>query len=556
MKSTPSSREELLVRLIGIPSVTQSPEENDAALFIRDSLFRLAYFRANPSHLVLLPTPLEGDGRALHSVIARMMAPRPTAKTVVLVAHYDVVGVDAYGDLAACAFDPGRLASEMGKDDAFSAGVDEFLFGRGSMDMKCGLALEMELLRDYDADRELFDVNVVMVAVPDEENTGCGMRSAVKYLAALKKSERLVYIAAIDTEPSEPGSPGAKNELVFLGSMGKLLPTFYCKGLPAHAGNYYRGLSAALISSNVVCLAEASAKLVDPCDGNGHPSWMCIEQRTLSEGYSVTVPSRSVAYFNCFLTTRTPSAVLEEMKEIARGASARSLEHLRGSFAALRGKGYRAEAALAVEIKTLTFSDLFERAAAAFADGVLQFSLHMDAFAEGLAAGDIRDKGIAFLEELIRLSGVEAPFVAVGFLPPYNPRKSSLDGTPGGEIVLRASKRLVAEARERFGVILDREEYFAGISDLSFLGFSGTEADVKAITDNVPGWGTLFSVPIADMIEVDMPVMNLGPKGHDAHEKTERLEKRYSLEILPELLVFAIGALSEEWDEVMEVNAR
>ena len=85
MKSTPSSREELLVRLIGIPSVTQSPEENDAALFIRDSLFRLAYFRANPSHLVLLPTPLEGDGRALHSVIARMMAPRPTAKTVVLV---------------------------------------------------------------------------------------------------------------------------------------------------------------------------------------------------------------------------------------------------------------------------------------------------------------------------------------------------------------------------------------------------------------------------------------------------------------------------------------
>ena len=35
MKSTPSSREELLVRLIGIPSVTQSPEENDAALFIR-----------------------------------------------------------------------------------------------------------------------------------------------------------------------------------------------------------------------------------------------------------------------------------------------------------------------------------------------------------------------------------------------------------------------------------------------------------------------------------------------------------------------------------------
>lgn len=50
-------------------------------------------------------------------------------------------------------------------------------------------------------------------------------------------------------------------------------------------------------------------------------------------------------------------------------------------------------------------------------------------------------------------------------------------------------------------------------------------------------------------------LMNLGPKGHDAHEKTERLEKRYSLEILPELLVFAIGALSEEWDEVMEVNA-
>ena len=63
------------------------------------------------------------------------------------------------------------------------------------------------------------------------------------------------------------------------------------------------------------------------------------------------------------------------MKEIARGASARSLEHLRSLFVALRGKGYCAEAAPAIEIKTLTFSDLFERAAAAFADGALQFSL-------------------------------------------------------------------------------------------------------------------------------------------------------------------------------------
>jgi arginine utilization protein RocB len=223
MISTPESREELLSELVRVPSVTGGISENDAAVFIYGRLTELGYFKKNPSHLEMVPTPLEGDeSRPLHAVMARMMAEKPTKKTVVFIGHYDVVDVDSYGDLAEYAFDTGELAARMETDYA----PGEFIFGRGVMDMKCGVAIEMELLRDYDHDRSLFDVNVIMLAVPDEENTNCGMRGAVRRLADLKRSDCLEYLAGINTEPGEPGLPDAADQLIFLGSIGKVLTAF------------------------------------------------------------------------------------------------------------------------------------------------------------------------------------------------------------------------------------------------------------------------------------------------------------------------------------------
>ncbi|MDR3321153.1 MAG: M20/M25/M40 family metallo-hydrolase [Synergistaceae bacterium] len=546
MISTPESRERMLIELVRVPSVTGTARENDAAVFIFERLSELNYFKKNPSHIEMIPTPLEGDeARPLHAVLARMMADVPTRKTVVFIGHYDVVDVGVYGPLAEYAFDPPELAARMAVE---GYDTDEFIFGRGVMDMKCGVAIEMELLRDYDNNRDLLDVNVIVLAVPDEENTNCGMRGAVSRLADLKRSGELEYIAGIDTEPGEPGLPDSPDQLVFLGAIGKLLTAFYCRGVESHVGNYYKGLSAALLSAQIVCAAEGAPVRADPMRGVCPPSWVCLENRVLSEGYSVTVPKRAVAYFNCFITGKTPADILEEMRDVAREAGRRTIDQLTESHKALSRIGYAPKMDVPSEIKVLTFSEIWDMASASFAGGEPALRIFVSDLASALPVSDVRDKGIGILEELIQISGFEAPFVAVGFLPPYIPAKTSLDGLPASEALLRAIDRIIVEACDKYGVTLRKEEFFAGLCDLSYLGFSGDTEDMRRFAKNCPASDKIFRIPFDDMAEINMPVVNLSVCGHDAHRRAERLNRDYSLRILPELIVSAVSAISEEWE--------
>src|SRR5699024_10402412 len=60
----------------------------------------------------------------------------------------------------------------------------DYLFGRGTMDMKAGLMLHLSLIEL--ASVEAWDINLILVTVPDEEVHSSGMRKAVEKLAALK----------------------------------------------------------------------------------------------------------------------------------------------------------------------------------------------------------------------------------------------------------------------------------------------------------------------------------------------------------------------------------
>ena len=144
----------MIKELVAIPSVTESAEESAPGVWLRARLEKLPYFAENPAHLITAETPLEGSPHALKSLVARVDAAKPTKRTVLMVSHYDVVDVTVYGDIAEHAFDADKLGEIFGADE-------DTLYGRGVMDMKCGVALEAALIEEFAADRTLFDVNVV-----------------------------------------------------------------------------------------------------------------------------------------------------------------------------------------------------------------------------------------------------------------------------------------------------------------------------------------------------------------------------------------------------------
>lgn len=550
MHATAQSRLDLLIKLLEIPSVTESPAEDDAARFIFDYFAKLDYFKANPAHLQLVPTPLERDSRPLHTVIARVMAAKPTKRTIIFIGHYDVVEVSMYGSMRHLAFKPKELEAELLKNPNLLSDKalqdlksGNYLFGRGSMDMKCGLVLEMELLREFAAKREMFDINLMMVAVPDEENSSAGMRGAAPALLALQEEEALDYLAAINTEPTEPGKPGAKGQILFTGTVGKLMPVFLCVGSESHVGNYYRGFSAPLLAGHIIKLAEANPELADPAGELTCPSWICLGNKILREGYSVTVPNRSIVYFNCFTINKTPAKILQEARQIAKTAIEETVTHIQNSSDALLGMGYANGKAPNWQPPILSIGELVALAIKNLG-GAKALHQELEAAIAASKESDLRDLATVALEKILALSGLQGPLLVVGFLPPYYPPRNN--NRPGAKylVMQKTVDAVLQKARNEFGVDIEVSELFAGICDLSYMGFQGEAAELAAFEDNLADQGVLYKLPTAALTKLDVPIMNLGPCGYEAHKFEERLELTYSLETLPKLIEFAVRQIS------------
>lgn len=527
--------EGMIEELVRIPSITESAEESAPGLWIKEYLGRLPYFKEHPENLQWIETPLEGSEERLHSLVVRVDSAKATNRAILMIGHYDVVDVKVYGDAAEYAFDPRGLAKHFGGDDK------EVMYGRGAMDMKCGIALEVDILEEFAENRGLFDVNLVAAFVGDEENSSAGMRGVLPALHAMQK-EGLDFLAAVNTEPGEAGQSGAAGPRVFLGTLGKLMPSFYIRGCGAHVGNCYTGYSAALALSRLVTYAEGNPHLADPLHGQSQPSWICLDMKVLRDVYSVTVPDRAYAYFNCFTTTNTPAVVMEQMKDLAGMSLSKTFEQYEASYRSLLAAGYDGAAPVPSEIKVYTLEELAQKARARYGE---KFDEDLDEYIKSIPSGDMRARGLKAVDKIADMSGEEGPYALCFFLPPWLPVRTDFTDDARDAAVVEAARKIEKELLAGHGMKMTEIEIFAGLCDLSYVGAQFSAEDLTTLERNMPGWGRIYNIPLAEMQSLGLPVINLGPSGEDAHKKSERLHLRYSLEILPELLRSLLREIAE-----------
>ena len=132
-----------LLKLLAMPSVTGSPGERDTAILLRQLLLEIGYFRDHPDQISLLPVADDSLGRS--AVCALLKGMGDSSKTVILLSHYDVVGIEDYGLLADCAWQPQELERRLQSislpdEAARDLESGDYLSGRGVMDMKFGIA--------------------------------------------------------------------------------------------------------------------------------------------------------------------------------------------------------------------------------------------------------------------------------------------------------------------------------------------------------------------------------------------------------------------------------
>ncbi|TGV15037.1 M20/M25/M40 family metallo-hydrolase [Mesorhizobium sp. M8A.F.Ca.ET.173.01.1.1] len=137
--------------------------------------------------------------------------------------------------------DGGTAAAQRARAD-FASG--EFLAGRGLLDMKAGLAAGLAVCTQF-AESANPPGNIFFLAVPDEENNSAGARKAAQALPFIARERDLDLAAAINLDAIADDGDGSKGRIIALGTVGKLLPTAYVIGIPAHSGFPLNGLNAA-----------------------------------------------------------------------------------------------------------------------------------------------------------------------------------------------------------------------------------------------------------------------------------------------------------------------
>ncbi|WP_409273637.1 M20/M25/M40 family metallo-hydrolase [Neobacillus sp. SCS-31] len=507
---------DLLARLVSIPSITGTETEAIFPDLLAHELKRLPYFQENPHHLNVQNSP---DG----SFLAAFVEKKGTRKTIVMISHFDVVGVDDYGQLKEFAFNTEKLTEvyhtnpELLPDDfreELQAG--DWVFARGSLDMKAGIVAQLSIL-EKGAEGKL-DGNLLFITVSDEEVSSKGMLKAIDEILRIKEELGLEYILCLNSEPSFKEHPHDTNKYMYTGTIGKMMPSFLCIGQETHVGEPFAGLNASLMAAALTMEFELNSRCAETIGEEKTPALTNLMMRDLKTAYNVQTPTSAVVMFNLLYMEKKPEELFDWLLAETRKAAGRIAEHYRfkAEEAGIRG--------LPFEIGVYTWDELYTNVVDSIGE---EGAADLIASSLAAAAGeDERGKTLRIVQEFSAFVN-QKPFIVFYFSPPFYPAVSSRDSG-----LVQSIASFIKKENEQ----IVARNFFPGLCDLSFVATSMTEKDIRLLSGNMPLYGNGYTIPFNSIKKLDMPVFNLGPYGADPHQKTERLELDFSFTKLPELL--------------------
>ena len=529
MWDTPEKLRTLLCEIVSWDSRTLTEGENEFAYKLKNKLMALPYFNKHPE---LIELHEAGLGR--NAVTALYKHPTAT-DTVVLISHFDTVHTEEYGELEPLAVFPEELTKKLmehkyKKDLPEAARLDlesgNYLFGRGTMDMKMGLALHMQLIEK--ASFEQWPINLILTAVPDEEVNSSGMRAAVVELVRIREQYDLTYQLFLNSEPSFSQGPSDTNEYIYSGTIGKIMPAALFYGKETHVGEPLKGMTANFIASYMTQHMEWNPLFRETDLGESTPLPVSLQLKDLKMEYSTQTPYRAAALYNVFLLKRTAAEVMDIFEQVAFEAmTACNQQYVQiCKREKVQGVG---------TVKVLRYEALLEHAirklGAAEVDSIKSQVLQHSSW-------DDREKSIRIVDQLMIRCQELAPATVLLYAPPYYPAINS-----SNHPLIIKSIELMKKTAQTFDVEVEQIHYFNGICDLSYVNYTDESDEWLAFERNTPVWGDTYSIPFKEMTALKGPVLNVGPFGKDAHQKTERLHVDSAFKEMPVMIDTLIKSL-------------
>jgi arginine utilization protein RocB len=311
---------DILYDYVSINSRTSSENERKAERFLLEYFDSLRYFKENPTNFGSHKIENDPYKRGVPWALVKGKG----SDTVVFIHHCDVVDVEDFGNLKDLAFKPDELEEELkkgkvklSKEVKKDLDSGKYMFGRGATDMKGGGSIQLALLKQY-SEMKNFKGNVLLLAVPDEENLSAGMRSAAYLLKELKEKHNLNYLVTLNSEPHQRKD----NEVgaISLGSVGKIMAFVYVRGWLSHAGKTFEGLNPLGILSEITSRTETNIEFSDFVMGEASPPPTWLYSKDDKEQYDVSMPLSAKGSFSILTLDSEIDEVMEKILSISNNA--------------------------------------------------------------------------------------------------------------------------------------------------------------------------------------------------------------------------------------------
>lgn len=532
----------LTSELVAIPSINKEPYgESAAAKYVYDYYRGLPYFEANTERIIYFQT--KDDFVERHSTLAYVKGTKGDSnRTVIMIGHIDTVGVDDFGTIREYAFKteelPKKLAETFSLPDDVMNDIKsgEYMFGRGALDMKSGVAGHMYLMKYFSEHPEELNGNLVHIAECDEEDNSHGIITAVDYLLELKQKEGFEYVACINADYSTNYMPGDENRYIYYGSIGKLLPSFVAFGKESHVGSAFSAFDPNLLIAEVTREMSLNTELCDASHGEVTMPPISLKQTDTKVGYSVQTALTAFSYYNFFTHGMSPDVVLEKSRKVGETAFDNVIARLNDSYEKYCELSAIEYSELPWKTRVYTWKEFYGEAAEKHGD---KFKNAIREYSEGLQredpALDLRRYSLKVIEEVWKWYEDKSPALVLFFGSIFSARIETTGKTEVERRLIHAVEAAVSKILPDAQRDIKTKMFYPYISDSSFMALSDTRESFDAVAENMPSWEVKYFHDVDKILEINVPVVNIGAFGRDGHMLTERVDMIQTFRNVPNL---------------------
>lgn len=533
------SKEELLnltLELVGEKTISSTVYEKNGIELVRKKLMEIDYFKKNPQNIYVGDV---GDELERTFLCALFKSKKKTDKTLILIGHIDTADIENAGNFKDFILKPYEytkilkenieLLDEEVREDLLSG---KYLFGRGIMDMKMGVAMEIATL-EYYINLEDFEGNILMITVPDEESNSKGLIKSLPLVNKIIAKENLKPVAVLNAEPDFGNYPGDDNKYIYTGSCGKLLLGIYSTGIEVHVGESLCGLNTNLISSQIIQNIELNVDLCEKVKDEFTMPPTCLKYSDSKKVYNVQMPESSIMYYNLQVFEKNPHDIVKEITALCEKSAKDTIKLVNKSREKYKNLGNKINISENININVLTFDELYKKVHDKYKEKFeadLEDKIKIWIKDKSLDERDVCGKIVDFVSKYLK---EKEPMIVIFFAPPFYPSVGAREDDANYDLICKVVNTVREYVKDELDEDLKTQRYFKGLSDLSYFSLRDSEKVIKYLKPNMPSLGYNYDIPFEEIKKLNLPVFSFGPHGKDPHKWTERILVDYSFEKVP-----------------------